>query len=441
VEGEMSDPAVGEAGSREGKGAPAPDRHSLVEQFAGVRDFTVSLCEPLALEDYVLQNMADVSPTRWHLAHTTWFFERFILQETIPDYEPRDSRFFFLFNSYYHTLGEMHSRPDRGQLSRPTVEEIRAYRREIDRRLCDFIAKCGEATLAQIEPVVELGCHHEQQHQELLLTDIKYNLSCNPLLPAYREDSKSASAAAPAKREWTAFEGGIREIGHAGPGFSFDNEGPRHEVLLRPYALASRLVTNGEFLAFLEDGGYERHELWLDMGYARIREEGWSHPLYWYQRDGAWMQYTLGGPVRLEEAEPVCHVDFFEADAFARWAGHRLPTEAEWEVAAVDQPLEGNLAETGRFHVEAGASGSGGELSQIYGDVWEWTASPYSGYPGYRPPPGAIGEYNGKFMCNQYVLRGGSCATPRSHLRTTYRNFFPPKARWQFTGIRLARDA
>ena len=436
----MSDPAAEETRSQTGGAAPRPDRRSLIDWFVGVRDFTLSLCEPLALEDYVLQNMADVSPTKWHLAHTTWFFERFILREHVRDYEPWDSRYFFLFNSYYHTVGEMHSRPKRGQLSRPTVEEVRAYRREIDERLGAFISECGEATLAQIAPLVELGCHHEQQHQELLLTDIKYNLSCNPLLPVYREAPKSASAAAPAKRTWITFEGGVREIGHAGSGFFFDNEGPRHEVLLRRYALASQLVTNAEFLAFLEDGGYERHELWLDLGYAAIREEGWNHPLYWFRRDGEWMQYTLGGPVPLEEAEPVCHVSCFEADAFARWAGHRLPSEAEWEVAAADLPVEGNLAENGRFHAEAAASGSGEAPVQIYGDVWEWTASPYVGYPGYRPLPGAIGEYNGKFMCNQYVLRGGSCATPRSHLRPTYRNFFPPDARWQFTGIRLAAD-
>ena len=384
--------------------------------------------------------MADVSPTKWHVAHTTWFFERFVLHEFVPHYEPWDSRYYFLFNSYYYTVGSMHSRPDRGQLSRPTVEEIRAYRREIDGRLCDFISECSEADLAQIVPLVELGCHHEQQHQELLLTDIKYNLSCNPLLPAYREAPKNMSVAVPAKRSWIAFGGGIREIGHAGPGFSFDNEGPRHEVLLQRYGLASHLVINGEFLAFVEDGGYARRELWLDLGYATIEKEGWNRPLYWFQRDGQWMQYPLGGPVPLDAAEPVCHVSYFEADAFARWAGYRLPSEAEWEVAAADQPVEGNLAEDRRFHVAPAASGSRGALEQIYGDVWEWTASPYVGYPGYRPPAGAIGEYNGKFMCNQYVLRGGSCATPRSHLRPSYRNFFPARARWQFAGIRLAAD-
>jgi ergothioneine biosynthesis protein EgtB len=416
------------------------DRRTLRDWFVGVRDFTLSLCEPLALEDYVLQNMADVSPTKWHLAHTTWFFERFVLHEFAPHYEPWDSRYYFLFNSYYYTIGSMHSRPDRGQLSRPTVDEIRAYRREIDARLCAFISQCSEADLAQIATLVELGCHHEQQHQELLLTDIKYNLSCNPLLPAYREAPKNMSAAVPATRRWIALEGGIREIGYAGSGFSFDNEGPRHEVLLRRYGLASHLVTNGEFLEFVEEGGYERRELWLDLGYATIQTEGWKRPLYWFQRDGRWMQYTLGGPVPLDAAEPVCHVSYFEADAFARWAGHRLPSEAEWEVAAADQPVEGNLAESRRFHVAPAASGSRGALDQIYGDVWEWTASPYVGYPGYRPPAGAIGEYNGKFMCNQYVLRGGSCATPRSHLRPSYRNFFPAGARWQFAGIRLATD-
>jgi ergothioneine biosynthesis protein EgtB len=415
-------------------------RAQLCERFEAVRDFTAALCEPLAAEDHVLQNMPDVSPTRWHLAHTTWFFERFILQEHAAGYQAWDPHYDFLFNSYYNAVGAMHARPKRGQLSRPTVEEVLRYRREVEARLQDFLAACDGASFARVAPLVTLGCHHEQQHQELILTDLKYNLSCNPLLPAYQDAPKPASPVSPAPPEWNAFEGGVREIGHAGEGFCFDNEGPRHEILLRPFALASRLVTNGEFLAFVEAGGYERPELWLDLGYAGVRERSRRHPLYWFRRDGAWMQYSLGGPVPLELAEPVCHVSFFEADAYARFAGHRLPSEGEWETAAADQPLDGNLAERRRFHVEVAAP-TGGSLAQIYGDVWEWTASPYTGYPGYRPAAGALGEYNGKFMCNQYVLRGGSCATSRSHLRPSYRNFFPPEAEWQFSGIRLASDA
>jgi ergothioneine biosynthesis protein EgtB len=437
----MSHPAAREPRSRTGEGESTPDRRQLTEQFEDVRAFTLSLCTPLAIEDYVIQTMADVSPTKWHLAHTAWFFERFILQEHVSDYVPWDPRYDFLFNSYYHTIGPMHARPNRGQLSRPTVEEIFAYRSEIDGRLQKLLSGCDDATLARIAPLVTLGCHHEQQHQELVLTDIKYNLSCNPLLPAYQAAPKAEAVLLPAKPGWVSCDGGIREIGCSGPGFFFDNEGPRHEALVQPHALATRLVTNGEYLAFIEDGGYERHELWLDLGYATIAEQGWKHPLYWYRENGEWMQYTLGGPVTLEEAEPVCHVSCFEADAFARWSGHRLPTEAEWEVAAADLPVAGNLADSGRFHVRAAAPAAGVGLAQVYGDVWEWTASPYVGYPGYRPLPGAVGEYNGKFMCNQYVLRGGSCATLRSHVRPTYRNFFPPEARWQFSGIRLARDA
>jgi len=423
-----------------GDAAPARSRAELCEWFEAVRAFTLLLCEPLAVEDYVLQNMPDVSPTKWHLAHTTWFFERFILREHAAGYEAWHPHYDFLFNSYYNAVGEMHARPQRGQLSRPTVAEVIRYREAVEARLQGFLSDCDAPTFARVAPLLTLGCHHEQQHQELILTDLKYNLHCNPLLPAYHEAPKAVTAVSDARPTWLHFDGGIREIGHAGGGFCFDNEEPRHEILLRPFVLSSQLVSNGEFLEFVEARGYERPELWLDLGYAGVRAQRRRHPLYWYRQAGAWMQYTLGGPVPLELAEPVCHVSFFEADAFARFAGHRLPTEGEWETAAADQPLDGNLAERRRFHVEP-ASRGGGVLSQIYGDVWEWTASPYTGYPGYRPPAGAIGEYNGKFMCNQYVLRGGSCATSRSHLRPSYRNFFPPEAQWQFSGIRLAGDA
>jgi ergothioneine biosynthesis protein EgtB len=417
------------------------DRGALLDRYRGIRAFTLSLCAPLEVEDQVVQSMADVSPTKWHLAHTTWFFERFVLAEHRPGYTPWDLDFDFLFNSYYQAIGPMHTRANRGLITRPTVAEVGAYRREVDDRLCDFIAGCDADRLAAISPLIELGGHHEQQHQELILSDIKYNFSCNPLRPAYREAKRERGE--PVRlgpKGWIESDGGLFEVGHAGPEFCFDNELPRHETLVQPHAIASRLVTNGEYRDFIEDGGYTRPELWLDAGYAEVAAEGRAHPLYWARDEREWTQYSLAGQVPLAESEPVCHVSFFEADAFARWSGRRLPTEAEWEIAAAGQPVEGNLAESGRFHVEASAS-CGGDVQQLFGDVWEWTASPYLGYPGYHPPPGAVGEYNGKFMCNQFVLRGGSCVTPRSHLRASYRNFFPPDARWQFAGIRLAADS
>jgi ergothioneine biosynthesis protein EgtB len=426
---------------RSDESARAIARGPLLDRYRAVRDFSLSLSAPLAAEDQVVQSMPDVSPTKWHLAHTTWFFERFVLEGHRRGYAPWKPEYGFLFNSYYQSIGPMHTRARRGQITRPTVAEVGDYRRAVDERLSDFVDACDDECFAEIAPLIELGCHHEQQHQELILTDIKYNLSCNPTLPEYHEAKPETRVReCPAEARWVEFGGGVRAIGHEGGSFCFDNELPRHDELVRPYALASRLVTNAEFAEFVDDGGYERAELWLDAGYAEVVAEARSHPLYWYRAGGDWMQYTLAGPLALDADEPVCHVSFFEADAFARWRGRRLPSEAEWELAAARQPLEGNLAERGRFHVEA-AAGRDGALQQVFGDVWEWTASPYLGYPGYRPPPGAVGEYNGKFMCNQFVLRGGSCATPRSHLRASYRNFFPPEARWQFSGIRLAVDA
>ncbi|MFQ5417059.1 MAG: ergothioneine biosynthesis protein EgtB, partial [Myxococcota bacterium] len=403
----MSQLAKATQPTRRESGGPA-ERRLLAECFADVRAYTLALCEPLAVEDHVLQNMPDVSPTKWHLAHTTWFFERFILARTVSDYGAWEPQYYTLFNSYYHAFSEMHPRPERGQLSRPTVREVLDYRRAIDARLCDLIDSCDAATFEEISELVELGCHHEQQHQELILTDIKYNLFRNPLLPVYRERAASDPRLR-AKSEWEFFEGGVREIGHAGPGFAFDNEGPRHEVLLRPFVLATLAVTNAEFLGFVEDKGYARPEFWLDLGHARIRETGQSHPLYWQPQGNRWQQYTLAGPAALEPDEPVCHVSFLEADAFARWAGRRLPSEAEWEVAVASLPIEGNFADRGRLHPEVAAVAPETGIRQAFGDVWEWTASPYLGYPGFRPAPGAVGEYNGKFMCNQYVLRGGSC--------------------------------
>ena len=432
----MSDPRVPEA-PRAGGPTGETDRTALVEAFRAVRGHSAWLCEPLATEDYVLQCMAEASPTRWHLAHTTWFFERFILQEHAPGYVPFDERYYYLFNSYYQALGPMHKRSNRGLLSRPTVEEVYAYRRVIDERLATFLERADDVTVRRAAPFVTLGLNHEQQHQELMLTDLLVNLSHNPLLPAYRELDPVEPAEAPPAR-WIPFEGGVHRIGTDGPGFHYDNEGPCHEVLLRPYALSARLTTNAEFLAFVEAGGYEQPEHWLDLGFARVRGEAWEHPLYWFQEDGAWKEFGLGGAAPLDPAAPACHLSYFEADAFARWAGHRLPTEAEWEVAAASRPIAGNLLDAGRFRTVAAAPDEA--LQQLFGDVWEWTSSAYAAYPGYRPPPGAVGEYNGKFMCNQYVLRGGSLATWQDHLRVSYRNFFPPESRWQFAGIRLAKD-
>ena len=419
----------------------------LIGAFREVRGFTESICEPLATEDYCIQSMPDVSPTKWHLAHTTWFFERFILSSYVADYQPHHPQYNYLFNSYYNTIGPQHCRVRRGTLSRPTVEEVYDYRRTIDGRLVTLLESADDTTLAELEPLVTLGLHHEQQHQELMLTDLKHVFSSNPLLPTYRaRDARQQDEATPAAvsgARWIAFDEGVHEIGRAvdAPGFAFDNETPRHRVFLEPFALASRPTTNGEFLRFIEAGGYDTPELWLSTGWATVQEQGWTHPFYWYRdpdHGDAWMQFTLQGPQPLNPDEPACHLSYFEADAFARWAGHRLPTEAEWEVAAGDQPIEGNLADDRVFHPRLVTDDT--KLNGMFGDAWEWTASQYTPYPGFSPLPGALGEYNGKFMCNQFVLRGGSCFTPKSHLRPTYRNFFAPDARWQCSGMRLAKN-
>jgi len=381
--------------------------------------------------------MDDASPVKWHLAHTTWFFETFILERWQPQYRPFHADFRVLFNSYYQTVGRQHPRPQRGLLSRPTLEEVLAYRRHVDRHLQELLSP-GADHGAELCASVELGLHHEQQHQELIVTDIKHMLSCNPLHPVYRERSES-SAGESVALVWSSHAGGVHEIGHEGHGFCFDNEEPRHRVIVEPFELASRLTTNGEFLEFVADGGYERPELWLSDAWSVLQARAWRAPLYWERQGAGWFAMTLAGLRRLRPDEPVCHVSYYEADAFARWAGARLPTEAEWEVAAAGVPVTGNFAESGWLHPTPAPQTEG--PAQLFGDVWEWTQSPYVPYPGYRPPAGALGEYNGKFMCNQLVLRGGSCATPSSHIRATYRNFFPPEARWQFSGIRLARDA
>jgi len=404
-----------------------------------VRSRTEVLCAPLALEDYVVQSMPDVSPTKWHLAHTTWFFETFVLVPHAAGYRVANPDYAFLFNSYYVQAGARHARASRGYISRPTVDNVFGYREYVDSAMAELLTQAGDADLAALQPLVEIGLNHEQQHQELMLTDIKHVLSVNPLRPAYRAATHDAPERVATPARWVAHDGGLQWIGHAGPGFAYDNESPRHRVWLEPFALASRAVTNAEYQEFIADGGYDRAELWLSLGWAEVEAQRWRAPFYWEQRGGEWWMFTLAGLRRVAPDEPVCHVSYFEADAYARWAGCRLPTEAEWEHAAVSQAIAGNFVESERYHpVAAGDAGEGPQ--QIYGDVWEWTQSSYAPYPGFRTAAGALGEYNGKFMCNQYVLRGGSCATPVSHIRPTYRNFFPPGATWQFSGIRLARD-
>ncbi len=451
-------------------------KEQLLEQYRAVRRFSEELCQTLEPEDYVIQTMPEMSPTKWHLAHTSWFFETFVAKPRLSNYRPLHPQYAFLFNSYYNAAGKMHARPQRGLISRPTVKETYVYRQHMDEAMQELLQSADQQTLEALAPLVTLGLNHEQQHQELMLTDIKHLFWMNPLRPAFRpekalvEDGDSVPGATPkfaGAPLWRTYEAGTYLIGNDGQGFYFDNEGPRHKVLLDPFALATQLVTNREYLGFMADGGYQRPELWLSLGWTAVTERGWNAPFYWEQREGNWWQMTLAGmrPVRM--SEPVCHVSYFEADAYARWAGARLPMEAEWEIGADEVPLEGSFAESSHFHpVAAGiasvpgcvtpptnaaspsnshgrgdrAASADNPLQQMFGEVWQWTQNAYSPYPGYKPAAGALGEYNGKFMCNQYVLRGASCATPRSHARRTYRNFFPPDARWQFLGLRLAKD-
>jgi len=427
--------------------APAQSRgipsraEQLLARFHEVRNFTTRLCENLAPEDYVVQSMPDVSPTKWHLAHTTWFFETFILKKWVTSYRPEVPQYAYLFNSYYNAAGDMHRRDLRGLISRPTVDETHRYRSSVDSDIDKLISRADEKLFAEIEPIVILGIHHEQQHQELLITDIKHVFAQNPLYPVFREQNIDIVSANAAPMNFIDFEETIAEIGHDGSGFSYDNEGPRHRALVLAFSLASRPVTNGEYLEFIDAGGYARSEFWLSLGWMTVNEQRWQAPLYWIKRDGAWWNFTLSGLRPVDESQPVTHISYFEADAFANWSGARLPTEFEWERAAAKIDIDGNFVESETFHPQPGrSSGQDRHLAQMFGDVWEWTRSAYSPYPGYRAAPGALGEYNGKFMCNQYVLRGGSCATSGSHIRRTYRNFFPPEKRWQFTGIRLARD-
>ncbi len=409
---------------------------SLLDKYLAIRRTSLHLCAPLSVEDHSLQPMPDASPAKWHLAHTTWFFETFVLSQYVERYRPFQGEFRNLFNSYYNAVGDRPLRGLRHVLSRPGLDEVHAYRDYIDEAMARILS---DDLAPEALDLVTLGLNHEQQHQELIVTDVKNGLWTNPLRPAYRampEGREESATARPSPLKWRSFAGGVCAIGFEGDGFTFDNEAPRHSVYLEPFRLASRLTTNAEYLEFMRAGAYDTAGLWLSDGWDCVRNNQWNAPLYWERRDGDWWHYTIEGMTPVPMDEPVCHVSYYEADAFARWAGARLATEFEWEVAAQACAVAGNLLETGRIHPRA--TDATEPLTQMFGDVWEWTGSAYLPYPNFRPAAGAVGEYNGKFMCNQMVLRGGSCATPQSHIRATYRNFFPPHARWQFMGIRLA---
>lgn len=407
----------------------------LVDRFNSVRKLTNNLCKPLYTEDYIIQSMPDVSPTKWHLAHTTWFFEKFILSSALPDYKAFDENYNYLFNSYYVQAGERFERARRGVISRPTVNDVYEYREYVDRHMNLLIENNNLSE--NIISIIDIGINHEQQHQELLLTDIKHVFSCNPLNPNYLPCINNPEVTS-APYNWRSFDEGIYEIGHNGEGFCYDNEMQRHKVFLRKFQLASRLITNAEYIEFIEAGGYRNPLLWLSEGWYTVVRENWNAPLYWEKKDDEWFLFSLTGLRKVNLSEPVCHISYYEADAFARWAGLRLPTEFEWEAAASTAEVKGNFVESGKFH-PVPAPQQQKALTQIFGDVWEWTQSAYLPYPGFKIAEGALGEYNGKFMSNQMVLRGGSFATSVTHIRSTYRNFFPPHARWQFSGLRLAR--
>ncbi|WP_204352903.1 ergothioneine biosynthesis protein EgtB [Salinicola peritrichatus] len=415
--------------------------------YQRIRAATEAICAPLHKEDYMVQSMPDVSPPKWHIAHVSWFFEAFILKPFHPAYQPLDPAYDHLFNSYYVTHGTPFPRPERGMISRPTVDEVYRYRAHVDRAMEALLNDPPQAHVREILRRLALGLPHEQQHQELLLMDIKHILAQNPLCPTYRDDLAPAPAHEVAALGWHAYPAGVRYIGHddTEPGFAYDNEMGRHRQFIEAFRIADRPVTNGEFLEFMQAGGYDQPEHWLADGWATVKAEGWQAPLYWVERDGVWHHYTLGGLVPVDDNAPVCHVSFFEADTYARWAGARLPTEAEWETAAQDATIQGNFGQ-GNFveqdHLQpVAAAGATGVPGQMFGDVWEWTGSAYRPYPGFRKLPGSLGEYNGKFMSGQMVLRGGCCATPADHIRATYRNFFPPHARWAFSGFRLAKES
>ena len=413
---------------------------ALLQRYQQVRKFTDSLAAGLAPEDCVVQSMPDVSPAKWHMAHTTWFFETFIVKKWVPGYQSAVPEYAYLFNSYYNAAGDMHRRDLRGLISRPTVEETHRYRASIDQFVQELIETANGPTFEELATLVELGIHHEQQHQELFVTDIKHVFAQNPLHPVFRRSDRVDGTSPVSPIRFIEFEKARVIIGHSGSAFSYDNEGPQHDALVGPFSLASRPVTNGEYIEFIEAGGYTKPEHWLSLGWTTVNEQRWNAPLYWTKKGGRWWNFTLTGFRPVEDNEPVTHISYFEADAYANWAGARLPTEFEWEHAVADRAMDGNFVETEAFHPQPDRGTNNSNLHQMFGDVWEWTRSSYSPYPGYRAEPGALGEYNGKFMCNQYVLRGGSCATSRTHIRPTYRNFFQPEKRWQFTGIRLARD-
>lgn len=412
---------------------------TLARRYTAVRQQTELLAAPLSAEDQMVQSCAEASPAKWHQAHTTWFFETFILTPHLKGYRAFDSRFRDLFNSYYNAVGPQPEKALRNTFSRPSLEDVQNYRRHVDEHMQELFesATVPEEALA----LAELGLNHEQQHQELLITDIKHAFWSNPVRPAYWQSTSKPAAANPASQKPKVFAEGLVEIGAEDAQFRFDNEAPRHKVFVPAFRFATRLATCGEYLAFMEDRGYQRPELWLSDGWQAVHTQHWNAPLYWEKSGNQWFQFTCSGMRKVEEAEPVCHVSLYEADAFARWAGARLPTEFEWELAARELPVEGNLLDGGKFHPEVAPAPTKDEPVQLFGDVWEWTASAYLPYPGFKPAPGAVGEYNGKFMSGQMVLRGGSCATPASHIRATYRNFFPPATRWQFSGIRLADDS
>ncbi|MGA8986744.1 ergothioneine biosynthesis protein EgtB [Aeromicrobium sp.] len=417
------------------------DAASLLARFDDVRSDTEALAAPLSPEDQTVQSMPDVSPTKWHRAHVTWFFETFVLSEAEQSFRPFQDTYWFLFNSYYEAVGPRYGRAERGFITRPGAHDVGLYRTNVDARLQDLLSSLDGGTLDKIMPTIELGFHHEQQHQELLLMDIKHVLSVNPLQPVY--GGRPAERSEPGRLGWVDVEGGLVEIGHAGSAFSFDNELPRHRQWLEPYRIADRLVTNGEWMRFMADRGYERPELWLSDGWAAVTGEQWRAPFYWMELDGVWHEHTLNGTRPVDPGLPATHVSHYEADAYATWAGKRLPTEAEWEHAVVADgqtdaaSVGGNVADRETFHARP-AGPSTGHLRQVYGDCWEWTSSSYLPYPGFHPAAGAIGEYNGKFMSNQMVLRGGCALTPPGHARVSYRNFFPPGARWAMSGVRLA---
>ncbi|MEM8770690.1 MAG: ergothioneine biosynthesis protein EgtB [Pseudomonadota bacterium] len=414
------------------------DRAAIAASFNKVRANSSAMADPLSAEDWMVQSMPDASPVKWNLAHTSWFFETFILKEFVSDYKEFHPQFGYLFNSYYNRVGEMHPRPDRGLLSRPSADEIRDYRAHVEEGVRGLIETASEADLTKAAPLIALGLAHEEQHQELMLTDLKHGLFQNPLKPAVYEEAAAPTPPLTALK-FENMEGGLCEFGWTGEGFAFDNEGPRHKAYLEPFQLANRAATNAEYIAFIEDGAYQNPNLWLSDAWDVIRREDWRAPLYWRKTQSGWREYTLFGERDLDPHAPVCHISYYEAAAFAGWSGARLPTEFEWEAAASLFPAEGNFMTDGAPASPARASGEH-RLKQLYGDVWEWTASPYVAYPGYCPPEGAIGEYNGKFMSSQMALRGGGATTPAGHIRVSYRNFFPPSARWQTSGVRLAKD-